>query len=87
MEVVYRVQAGDGRMKGGAPFGNKNVEARWNPPAGTIRRGIRLDSDMVGRLRRAYASGVDRVVLKERFNVSQVTLSKILNRRTWKDVP
>lgn len=67
------------------PYQVESARIRWHGQE--VIKGVRMDSKSVGRLRRAYKSGVEKEDLVNRFGISYVSVWQILRRKTWKNVP
>jgi hypothetical protein len=73
-----------GREARGARHGSRTRPGSW--ARGARRASAKLDDDKVRAIRAACACGEMQRVVAERFGVAEITVWKILHRRTWTHV-
>ena len=65
----------------------RSLETHYNPPPTAPRRyGAVLFPENVAEIRRRVAAGELQAVIADEFGMSRSTISKIIQRETWKDV-
>ncbi|WP_344228474.1 HNH endonuclease [Microbacterium binotii] len=66
---------------------DKMRRGRFTKLTGRSNGNARLDPSKVSEIRKLATAGLSRQAIADRFAISKATVSQIVTRRTWKEVP